>query len=272
MYRMPSRQQRCWSSAMLRCPTPVSFSPLHQLADMQHNVEKFAKTHHSFDLPDVATSHGHIPRSLPHRPDQAHSMQDIVAEDCPNEDELLPMRKRPFRAVGNSEVPTTHTTKCAASPQHHSQCLTTPREAFDRQCADGSSAMASHARHLSASQEAQPSKRSQIYNSVAMDPGMILQQAGAIANAAEATSALSYQKTPLQAQAATETRAQTHGPTCTQTCFPTDTQRSRECFSLSSAPCDVGIETKITDFHDASYCKQQATAVPKSQTQAQQNI
>lgn len=45
-----------------------------------------------------------------------------------------------------------------------------------------------------------------------------------------------------------------------------------EAFSLSSAAHDVGIETRTTDFHDASYFNQQATAVPKAQTQAQQNI
>ena len=251
---------------MLRSPIPVSFIPGHQLADSQCRVQGAAKTNHSSNLPVVTTSHDHIPSSLPHKSDHAHSMQDIFAEDCTNDDKLLPMRKRPFRAIYTSEAPT----KRAAPPQNHSQRLTTPREAFVRQSADGSSAMASHARNLSASQEAQPSKPPQMYNSVAMDPSIILQQAGAMTNAAEATTAVSYLQTSLQA--ATETQAQTHGPTRTQTCFPTDAQQSTEALSLSSAPCDAGIGTRTTDFHDASYFKRQATAVPKAQTQAQQNV
>lgn len=163
-------------------------------------------------------------------------------------------------------------TKRATAPQHHSR-LTAPREAFVRQSADGSNwKQSAHARNLSISQESQPSKPRQMYNSVGMDPGISLQQAGAMANSAEATTAASYLQTSLQEQAATETHAQTCGPTCTQTCLLIHTQLSREGFSLSTAPRDVGIGTKIKCFQDASYCKQSATAGPKSQTQAQQNI
>ncbi len=64
-----------------------------------------------------------------------------------------------------------------------------------------------------------------MYSSVAVDPSTSLQQAGAMGNAAEATTAVSYLKT--SPQAATETQAQAHGPTCTQTCFPTDAQQQR---------------------------------------------
>ena len=251
---------------MLRSPTPVSFTPGHQLADNQYCVQGAAKTNYSSNLPVVTTSHDRIPSTLPHKSDHAHSMQDNVAENCRNDDKLLPMRKRPVRALDTSEAPT----KRAAPPQNYSQRLTPPREAFVRKSAAESSAMASHARNLSACQEAQPSKPCQMYNRVAMDPSIILQQAGAMANAAEATTAVSYLKT--SPQAATETQAQTHGPTCTQTCFPTDAQQSTEVFSLSSAPCDVGIGTRATDFHEASYFKRQATAVPKAETQAQQNV
>ena len=255
--------ERC--NAMLRSSKPVSFTPGHQLADNQYRIQGAVKTNHSSNLPDVTTSHDHIPSSLPYKSDHAHSMQDIFAEDCINDDKLLPMRKRPFSAIDTSEAPTKH----AAPPQNHSQRIITPREAFVRQTAAESSATASHARNLSASQAAQPSKPRQMYNSVAMDPSIILQQAGAMANAAEVT-AVSYLKT--SPQAATETQAQAHGPPCTQTCFPTDAQQSTEAFSFSPAPCDVGIGTRTTDFHDASSFKQQATAVPKAQTQAQQNI
>ena len=253
-------------NAMLRSPTPVSITPGHQLADNQHHVQVAAKANHSSNLPVVTASHHHIPSSLPHKSDHAQSMQDNFAEHCTHDDELCPMRKRPFRAVDTSEAPSKH----AAPPQHHSQRLTIPRETFVRQSADGSSAMASQARNLSASQEAQPSKPRQMHKCVAMDPSIILQQAGAMVIAAEETTAMSYLKT--SPQAATETQAQTHGPTCTQTCFLTDAQQSTEAFSLSSAPCDVGIGTRTTDFCDASYFKRQATAVPTAQTQAQQNI
>ena len=256
--------ERC--NAMLRSSSPVSFKPGHQLADNQYRIQGAVKTNHSFNLPAVTTSHHHIPSSLPHQSDHAHSMQDIFAKECTNDDKLLLMRKRPFAAIDTSEAPTKH----AAPPQTHSQRLTTLRDAFVRQAAADSSATASHARNLSASREAQPSKPRQMYNSVAMDSSIILQQAGAMANAAEVTTALSYLKT--SPQAATEIQAQAHGPTCTQTCFPTDAQQSTEAFSFSPAPCDVGIGTRTTDFHDASYFKQQATAVPKAQTQAQQNI
>ncbi len=249
---------------MLRSSTPVSFQPGHQLADDQYRVQGAAKTNHSSHLPAVTTSHDHIPSSLPHKSDHAHSMQDTFAQDCTNDDKLLPMRKRPFGAIDTSEA----FTKRAAPPQNQSQRLTTTGDAFVRQSAAGSSAMASHARNLSASQEAQPSKPCQIYNSVAMDPSIVLQQAGTMANAAEATCAVSYLKTPLQA--ATETQAHTHAPACTQTCFSTDAQQSTEAFSLSSAPCDVG--TGATDFHDDSSFQRQATAAPKAQTQVQQNV
>ena len=99
------------------------------------------------------------------------------------------MRKRPFSAIDTSEAPTKH----AAPPQNHSQRIITPREAFVRQTAAESSATASHARNLSASQAAQPSKPRQMYNGVAMDPSIILQQAGAMANAAEANCCVIYE-------------------------------------------------------------------------------
>ncbi len=48
-------------------------------------------------------------------------MQDFSAED-PNDDQLLPMRKRPFGAIDTSEAPA----KRAALPETHSRRLTSP--------------------------------------------------------------------------------------------------------------------------------------------------